>query len=454
MNDDERARLLSEIDATACLAERPQRPANWRGQAQTLARLAEVFALAPEQLGQCLAESAMAMTQAHAAGISLDEPEATPRVFRWVATAGSYTDYLGQTMPWDFSPCGEVIRRDTAILMHDMRRLYAYVDGLPLPPHEVLLVPFHRNNAPIGTVWVVRHDDDRPFDLEDLRVVQTLTRFAGAAVDNIRTVQDLARNSALQAAELAHRLRQDAHKDRFIAVLAHEMRTPLTAIGLGLQIIKTSSDPAQKEAAIATMERQTGQLTTLVRDMTDVVAIREGKLALFLTPVVLQEPVTAAAEACRELALAKQHQLLVDLPAAPAIVHGDLVRLTQIVTNLLTNAIRYTPHRGRIDVSLTYKDTVHCLSVRDTGIGMSPGDIARAFEMYAQLPAPHEADDAGLGIGLALVKQLVDLHSGTVAVDSAGHGLGSTFTVCLPRVRSDEEGEELTHTSVAPTPRP
>ncbi|WP_431256280.1 GAF domain-containing protein [Roseateles chitinivorans] len=204
--------LLHEIDATGLLSSRPSRAPNWQREAEALSTLAEVFANTPQKLAQTLADTALALTGAQAAGISLEETDSTPQIFRWVATAGTYSCYLNGTMPRDFSPCGEVVRRNSAVLMRHMSKLYEYVSQLHEPPHEVLLVPFQHRGTPVGTVWVVSHDDQRGFDGEDLRVVQNLTRFAGAAVESVDLVKQLT--------EL------DARKDRFMALLAHEMRTP------------------------------------------------------------------------------------------------------------------------------------------------------------------------------------------------------------------------------------
>ncbi|MBS0343443.1 MAG: GAF domain-containing protein, partial [Proteobacteria bacterium] len=206
------------------------------------------------------------------------------------ATAGTYARYVNGTMPRDFSPCGEVIRRDAPMLMRQMNKLYYYVSELHEPPHEVLLVPFHRSGAPVGTVWIVRHDDSGGFDAEDLRIVKTLTRFAGAAVESVGKVRSLtASNKEMQEV--------DTRKEQFMASLAHEMRNPLGAIGLGLEVVKRRGDDAERRgAAIASMERQLAQLTALVSDITDVAAVRSGKLALTLASVSIEEIVANALE--------------------------------------------------------------------------------------------------------------------------------------------------------------
>ncbi|QSX73831.1 GAF domain-containing sensor histidine kinase [Lysobacter arenosi] len=430
---DRQPHLLAEIDATALLQSRPRRTPDWRQEAEALASLAEVFAEAPEKLAQALVEAAVSMTGAQAAGISIDEVHSVPRVFRWVATAGTYSRYINGTMPWDFSPCGEVVRRDAPILMREMQKLYAYVKELNEPPHEVLLVPFRHRGAPVGTVWVVSHDERKHFDSEDLRIVQTLTRFAAAGVETAGLVKHLSAANAAQADELADHAKRDASKDRFMALLAHEMRTPLSAISLNAQLIKrVGGDAGRRDAAVAILERQTRFMTALIRDMTDVVAIREGKLSLSMAAIAIQDVVAGALDACGDQMRSKGQQLHLHIPEEAVVVEGDIVRLTQVVVNLVNNAIKYTPEHGRIEIDVVRGEHSLALSVSDSGIGIDSSQISGIFDMYMQVQVDDRPVDSGLGIGLWLVKQIVRLHRGDVSAASEGLGKGSTFTVTLP----------------------
>lgn len=561
---DRKTSLLDQIDATALLATRPRREPDWRREAEALGELADVFANEPQRLAQALAETAMAMTGAQAAGISLDEKGSSPPVFRWVATAGTYARYRNGTMPRHFSPCGVVVERNAPVLMRDMRRLYTYIDGaLADDPREVLLVPFQHGGEAVGTVWVARHDDERGFDSEDLRMMRTLIRFAGAAVENAGLVRRLADANVLQRLELDARAQQvaqlkrwfdigtglaayvtgaehtflftnapfarlcratepaadargygvaiagrdlgdlldavrrtgapfsgqglavstsdgrlllggpshvdlvlrpdvdaagavigifvngydssdrvrsmaelqeaDARKDRFLAVLAHEMRSPLGAIKLGVHVIKRAGDDAAKRATTASsIDRQVGHLASLISDMTDIAAVRSGKLALHRVLVPVQEIVSSVLETCDERLSAKDIQFAVNLPDQPLVVEGDTVRLTQVLVNLVNNAIKYTPRGGHASLRALRQGHAVELSVTDSGIGLDAAQIATVFDMYMQVPMDDRPADSGLGIGLALVRQLVELHGGQVHADSPGLGCGSTFTVRLP----------------------
>lgn len=559
--DEHISRLMQEIDATALLAARPSRVPDWRREAETLGNLADVLAQAPERLAQALVDAALALTGAVAAGIRLDDGGSVPDAFRWLATAGRPVRYASLDVPSHLQQRDGDAARDVPVLVREMRRLYGPVGALHEPPHEALLVPFRHRGQPIGTVWVVRHDDSRGFDAEDLRLLQTLTRFAGAAVESVRRLGRLNDTNASQRVELADRALQieqlrgwfdlgpglvayvggpahevvfanqpfralfgghalagaplgpvtlggrplaelldgvhrtrlpfsadgaalavpagggdavpshvdivlqpdrgplgevtgvfihasdatdrvrayeaaqelDARKDRFMAVLAHEMRTPLSAISLNTQVIKLAwDDAARRDTAVAALERQAAQMTALVHDMTDVVAIRSGKLSLTRVPLTAQEIVAAALEACSKALESKGQRLEVHLPAEALLIEGDRVRLTQVLVNLVNNAVKYTPRGGRIDVRAAARDGGIELTVRDAGVGLAPAELPKVFDMYMQVHMDDRPIGSDLGIGLALVKQLVEMHGGRVSVASEGLGQGSTFGVVLP----------------------
>lgn len=418
--------LKRTVISTELLASREPRARDFRRESEALSKLADVFAQSPDDLGQALAQAALLLTGAHAAGLSVEERGMRPSCFRWVATAGTYSRYLNGTIPGEQSPCAEVKACKGPLLMRDPHLIYPHLRELHEPVHELLLVPFHTVGTAAGAVWVVSHNDDVQFDREDLRIVGTLTRFAAAAMHQ--------RDLVLMLSDAHARQREaDARKDRFLAILAHEMRSPLSAISLATEVIKRrGEDPARREAAIASIERQTGQLVGLVSDITDAVAIRSGKLSLTLAPVTVEEVIARALEACREQLQTRRQQLELDLPKLPVILMGDLMRLTQILVNLLNNAIKYTPDEGHIAIRVTTEADFVRLDVSDTGQGLSPQAQEGIFDMFAQVPMDDRPLNSGLGIGLALVKQLVELHHGDVYVRSEGLGRGCTFTVRLP----------------------
>lgn len=231
----------------------------------------------------------------------------------------------------------------------------------------------------------------------------------------------------------------DRRKDEFLAVLAHELRNPLGPIRGAADFLGYFSDqytPAQENAR-KMIVRQTNHMVRLIDDLLDVSRISKGKIALQWSAIALNDVIDAALETSRPNIDKRGHRLQVTVPeVAPRLV-GDSVRLTQVVSNLLNNAAKFTPPDGELTLSVHTEDDQVVIRVGDSGIGIAKGDLTAIFELFEQ--AGHSADRVqdGLGIGLALVRELVSLHGGSVTVDSAGLGQGSSFEVRLYTVDSD-----------------
>ncbi len=228
------------------------------------------------------------------------------------------------------------------------------------------------------------------------------------------------------------RLREfDRRKDEFLATLAHELRNPLAPLFYCLDLLE---DPALPEPdmqqTLAVMRRQSEHLHRLVDDLVDMSRITQNKLTLRVAPVTLQEIVAAAVEARRPELEARGQRLELDLPKAPVELEADLVRLAQVFGNLLSNASRYSDEGSRISIRAEVETEHVVVTVSDEGVGISAEDLERVFEPFVQLRKP---GGAGLGIGLALVYRLVQMHGGTIHAASEGPGRGSTFTLRLPR---------------------
>jgi PAS domain S-box-containing protein len=237
-------------------------------------------------------------------------------------------------------------------------------------------------------------------------------------------------------------LRQaDRKKDEFLAMLAHELRNPLAPITSAAAILSSPGvDAATVRRTSAIIARQARHMTGLIDDLLDVSRVTRGRVDLATTELDLKDIIADAIEQVRPLVEKHQHRLLVQLAPAPAIVLGDRKRLVQVMTNLLSNAAKYTPHGGAIDVLLEAEDDVLAVTVRDNGIGMTPELIADAFELFSQGKRGLDRSQGGLGIGLALVKSLLQLHGGTVGVHSDGPDRGSSFVVRLPAVARGARG--------------
>jgi PAS domain S-box-containing protein len=227
----------------------------------------------------------------------------------------------------------------------------------------------------------------------------------------------------------------DRRKDEFLATLAHELRNPLAPIRTGLEVMRLAQgNPELIEEVRGTMERQTDQMIRLIDDLLDVSRITRGKLQLRMTKTELSDVIGCAVDAARPLIDSAGHRLTVTLPEEPLILCADPTRLAQVVANLLNNAAKYTPQGGAIALTARREDDAAVISVNDSGIGVPEPMLDRIFEMFTQVDRSNARGDAGLGIGLTLVKSLIEMHGGEVAVRSDGVGRGSEFTVRLPIV--------------------
>ncbi|MFT3767589.1 MAG: ATP-binding protein [Minicystis sp.] len=255
------------------------------------------------------------------------------------------------------------------------------------------------------------------FGPEDLEIAVELGRRVGLALDNAALYR-----SAREA---------DRRKDEFLAILGHELRNPLAPIQAALQIMRLRGpSPFERERAI--IERQVQHLVRLVDDLLDVSSIARGKVRLDRRCVDLQDIIAGAMEMQGPLLEQRGHTLAVETPLTPLIIEGDAGRLAQIVGNLLNNAAKYTERGGRITLSAERNGDLAILRVRDDGVGIAPDMLSRLFEMFTQEERSVDRALGGLGLGLAIVRGLVELHAGDVSVQSEGIGRGSEFLVRLP----------------------
>jgi PAS domain S-box-containing protein len=234
--------------------------------------------------------------------------------------------------------------------------------------------------------------------------------------------------------ESEERLHQaDRRKDEFLATLGHELRNPLAPIRNGLEILRLSDDtPGGRERLVGMMERQVDHLVGLVDDLLEVSRVSRGRLELRRGRTDLGQIVRTAVESCRPLVERERHRLTLDLPEAPVVLDADPTRLTQVVSNLLNNAAKYTEPGGRIHVAVRPLEHEVEVSVRDTGLGIPAEMLPRVFDMFAQVNRTLGRSQGGLGIGLALVRRLVELHGGWIEARSPGEGQGSEFVFRLP----------------------
>jgi PAS domain S-box-containing protein len=273
-----------------------------------------------------------------------------------------------------------------------------------------------------------RENEDSPFALSGVNV----------------EIQDL-KNSGEELQQAVDKLKEaDARKDEFLAMLAHELRNPLAPIRAAAELLKmVKLDEARVQQTSEIIGRQVDHMTGLVDDLLDVSRVTRGLVELDKTPLDMRHIVTDAVEQVNPLIWSRRHHLVLHLSPDAATVRGDGKRLVQVITNLLNNAAKYTHEGGNIALKTEVRDGKVLLNVIDDGIGMEPKLAARVFDLFAQAERTPDRSSGGLGLGLALVKSLVELHGGTVTCTSEGIGKGSNFTVCLPLVPVQSKPSEL-----------
>lgn len=315
--------------------------------------------------------------------------------------------------------------------------------------HSCIHVPIRARERTFGVLTFVFSHKRHRYDERDLAVAEELGRRAGVAMDNALLYREAQR--AQRAAQEANRL-----KDEFLATLSHELRTPLTSILGWTQILlrRDDLDEEGRRRGLATIERNARVQRQLVEDLLDVSRITSGKLLLTLKEVSLREVVEAALESVRPTAEARGVLLQAELGGIHDTVLADATRLQQVLWNLLTNALKFTDRGGCVWLTGRRSEDTVRLTVRDTGKGISPELLPHVFERFRQGDIGRE--HGGLGLGLAIVRHLVELHGGSVDVQSEGPGAGSAFTVLLPLHASRVERlpECLVTSEVSPRAEP
>jgi PAS domain S-box-containing protein len=307
--------------------------------------------------------------------------------------------------------------------------------------HSYLCVPLKSRGTVLGALTFATAQSARTYQTEDLAAAEDLAHRAVIAIENANLL------AALKDS--------DKRKDEFLAMLAHELRNPLAPIRNSVQVLHAMSPPdEQLRWAREVIDRQIGQMSHLIDDLLDISRISRGKIELRKERVALAAVVADAVESSQPLIDAAGHKLTVALAAEPIYLEADLTRLSQALLNLLNNAAKYTDPGGQIMLVAETEEEQVVVRIKDNGIGIPPAMLSSVFEMFTQVDNSLERAKGGLGIGLTLVRRLVELHGGTVAAHSKGHGQGSEFVVRLPRAAAPESTAEPPATSVAPGDRP
>ncbi len=306
---------------------------------------------------------------------------------------------------------------------------------------SVVCTPLRSRSRTLGVLTFAMAESGRTYSAADLAAAEDLAHRAVIAIEN--------------ASLLATLKEADRRKDEFLAMLAHELRNPLAPIRNAVQIFRGKGPPVPElQWATEVIGRQVHQLTRLVDDLLDVSRITRGKIELRKERIELAAVVNVAVEASRPLIEKWSHELIVTIPPQPIYLDADPTRLAQVLQNLLNNAAKYMDQGGRIGVTAQRQDEQVLLRVKDTGIGIPPEMLPRIFDMFMQVDHSLERAEGGLGIGLTLVKRLIEMHGGTIEAHSEGAGKGSEFIVRLPvAVESTRPQGTADDKAVAPAAR-
>lgn len=286
-----------------------------------------------------------------------------------------------------------------------------------LDPRSIVSVPLRIRGATIGVMTFVASESNRRYAQHDVKVAEDLAQRVATAIDNsqlFRSVQEAVRQ-----------------KDDFLAMLSHELRNPLAAIGYATALAQLPNAEGRAEV-FPVIERQVYHLKHLIDDLLDVARISRDKINLKLESVDLADIARHAADSVRPVMAEKGHQFIVEIAESPLPVVVDVTRAEQIMVNLLTNSAKYTPTGGRVTFQLFAENRHAMIRVTDNGIGLAPEIVPKVFDLFSQGDRALDRSEGGLGIGLTIVRKLVEMHGGSVGASSAGPGQGAEFVVRLP----------------------
>jgi PAS domain S-box-containing protein len=383
--------------------------------------------LSVEAITKVLTEEARAVIGAHQAVTSLTPGDDGARAISTVSLSEKYAHYRGyEAAITDDGVHAEVCKTNQPmrltqeeLVRHPVWRALGATAAQRPPMRGWLAVPLMgHGNQSLGLVQL-SDKLEGDFTEEDQAILQQLAATAAVGIENARLYDSLKE--------------QDRRKDEFLAMLAHELRNPLAPVRTGLELLRHTG-PTDKRSVDTRnmMSRQIGHLVRLIDDLMDVSRISRGKLALKEETLRLKDVIDSAAEVAGPLIQAKHHEFRVELHEPQLRLRGDLTRLAQVVGNLLNNAAKYTATGGTIVLTAQRLHGKAVIHVQDNGEGMAPEMLPKVFEMFTQAGRSMERAEGGLGIGLALARELVKMHGGSLEASSPGLGSGSTFTVTLP----------------------
>jgi signal transduction histidine kinase len=423
MHDDPGASAasLDDVLITRELFGRPPRAPDFAGESDALQRLVQLLADDPDALLQRLLSIAREFCQADSAGVTLVEPGSDGgEHLRWVAVAGPLSKHVGRVTPRARSACGVCLDRASPQLFVNPARHFSDLGSLGPPTiHEALVVEFHHAGEQLGTLWVVAHRPDRRFDPEDARILSNLASFSAAAlcVQRLRTQAEAASDA----------------KERLLVRISHDLRQPLHTILGWIDMLRRSAiDEDKLQAAYEAMDQTARSQDALLSQLVDLSRIRGGALRMDLQPVDVCAVVEALVQSLVPMSMSHGVTVKCELHHPVRFAMADEQRLRQILSNLVLNAIKFTPKSGHVTITVReVQDEVEVL-VEDTGVGVAPEFLRSMFEPFQQGIHSVSGREQGLGIGLTIVRELVEACGGSIQAHSEGIGRGTTMVVHLP----------------------
>jgi PAS domain S-box-containing protein len=360
---------------------------------------------------------------------------------------------LQKRLPRTFGPrslVGRVMRQGKSRLIVDAVNPFEYAEPRTaedrdlfcgLDAQSMICVPLATHGVTFGVMTCVLSGTSRKYCAADLTAAEDFAQRASIALENARLYEE-----AKEA---------DRRKDEFLATLAHELRNPLAPVRNALEIARTPNvDVKIVDKSLAVIDRQVDHMARLVDDLLDLSRLMRGKIQLRPERLLLGDVISHAIETVRPLIDANGHKLTVDVPKSPVVLFADPVRLDQIISNLLDNAAKYTDRGGMIRLVAQVRSREVVIKVRDSGIGVDPKLLPHLFDLFRQAESSIDRSRGGLGIGLTLVRRLVDIHGGRVEAKSEGPGTGAEFVVHLPIQKEHAPAPEIIRTDPVGTSHP
>jgi signal transduction histidine kinase len=417
--------LLESVITTDKLDQRASRLPNYEAESTALAFLmTEMTTSKPQDVLKKLAETILSLCSAHSTGISILEEENGKKIVKWYATAGAWSGYLGETMPRESIPCGTVLDRNCALLVSEPHRYYSIPKEVSPQIAEMLLTPFSIDGKAVGTLWVIAHDDSQQFDLEDKRIMTSLSKFA-ATVYQLLVSSKIMEESQGLLKEVAKNLdSSNKNLEQFAYVAAHDLQAPLKTASNYMQLLrkKVKSTDNSIEKYVTIVSEQILQMQDLVRGLLAYSKLEQSE-------VVLKE---LECGHCLKHALSNLEGIIEESKAEIIVdklpvISGNKSQIIRLFQNLISNAIKFSKETPRISVQAIEKNKEWMISVSDNGIGIKPEDFNKIFDVFHRL----DRNYAGSGIGLGVCKKVVEQHGGKIWVESEV-GKGSCFYFTLP----------------------